>query len=397
VWKWEALTPDEILHSPTLENIYAILQQRLAQRPPNGALPEGVPITKEQVDTVCDRRGRIGRIKFTPRDVMGTAASGSREHFRVTYNRGYAEFWITGKYTTSLLTPIFKARVPDWQLILAARASRDVMNVIEIGTLTEWEPEQDLSQDDREINTPSRFVEERGRCTIIRKDRDFLRLLDHQAAMQREIRVGIGLREDGRVTDMWFMVQRTPAQSIEEYGAHIMRHLMAGLQALSPEWAWPLFRSAPQEYHIRVTVRNDEVALWYLSQIWVEDDSTPAAHQPVTKEWIVYPGVDCFITPVAGVNEGLAAAERIFGNGVVGERVQNPENPAGYITRVTDGNMDIPMVWLTQAQWHRPREVQEQVNRRIAEISSTAEPLNAKTADFLADFNKEEGWPSRLA
>jgi hypothetical protein len=33
--------------------------------------------------------------------------------------------------------------------------------------------------------------------------------------------------------------------------------------------------------------------------------------------------------------------------------------------------------------------VQEQVNRRIAEISSRVGPLNAKTADFLADFNKE--------
>jgi hypothetical protein len=180
---WEALTPDEIPYPPTLENIYAVLQQRLAQRSPNRALAEWVPITKEQVDTECDKRGRIWRIKFTPRDVMGTAASGSQEHVRVTSNRGYRESGITGKYTAGLPTRIFKARVPDWQPILAARASRDVMNVIDIGTLTEWEPEQDLSQDNREINMPSRIVEEKGRGTIIRKDRDFLRLLDNQAAM----------------------------------------------------------------------------------------------------------------------------------------------------------------------------------------------------------------------
>jgi hypothetical protein len=75
---WEALTPDEIPHPPTLEDIYAVLQQRLSQRSPNGAFPEGVPIMKEQMDTECDRPGRIGRIKFTPRDVMGTAVSGSQ-------------------------------------------------------------------------------------------------------------------------------------------------------------------------------------------------------------------------------------------------------------------------------------------------------------------------------
>jgi hypothetical protein len=111
---------------------------------------------------------------------------------------------------------------------------------------------------------------------------------------------------------------------------------------------------------------------------------------PSTKEWIVYPGVECFITPVAGVNEGLGEAERIFGNTVVGERIRNPENPWGFITRVAESEANLPVPMRTQAQWHRPRKVQEQVNRRIAEISSRIEPLNAKIADFRAEFNKEE-------
>jgi hypothetical protein len=34
--------------------------------------------------------------------------------------------------------------------------------------------------------------------------------------------------------------------------------------------------------------------------------------------------------------------------------------------------------------------VQEQINRRIAEMRSRVEPLNARIADFLADFDKEE-------
>jgi hypothetical protein len=94
-----------------------------------------------------------------------------------------------------------------------------------------------------------------------------------------------------------------------------------------------------------VTVTSDEVEPWYLSQILAEDDSNPAAYQPAPKEWI-----GGFITQLSGANEGLAAAERIFGNRVVGEPVQHPENRGGYITAATDGNTDRPICWRTQAQ-----------------------------------------------
>jgi hypothetical protein len=188
---WEIFKPDEIPSPTTLENVYAALTQRLAQRSPGGTLPEGMPTTMEQVNAECSRQGWTGKIKFTPREVMGTAVSGSQEHFRVKYNRGFVEFGVTGKYTIGLLTQIFKARVPAWNMILEARASRDAMNVIEIRALTEWEPGQDLSQDNREVITPARIVEERGRGTVIRNEEDLQRLLDYQTAMQREIKVGI--------------------------------------------------------------------------------------------------------------------------------------------------------------------------------------------------------------
>jgi hypothetical protein len=55
--------------------------------------------------------------------------------------------------------------------------------------------------------------------------------------MQREIKVGIGLCENGRMTDMWFRIQAQAAQTIEECGAHFVGHIMTALQALSPEWA----------------------------------------------------------------------------------------------------------------------------------------------------------------
>jgi hypothetical protein len=166
---------------------------------------------------------------------MGTAVSGSQELFRVKYNRSFVEFGVTGKYTIGLLTQIFKARVPAWHMILQARASRDVMNVIERRALAEWEPGQELSQDSREVITPARIVEERERGTVIRNEEDFRRLLDYQAVMQREIKVGIGLCENGRMTDMCFRIQAQVAQTTEEHGAHFIWHIMTCLQALSPE------------------------------------------------------------------------------------------------------------------------------------------------------------------
>jgi hypothetical protein len=44
-----------------------------------------------------------------------------------------------------------------------------------------------------------RIIEERGRGTDIKKGSDLQHTLDHQAAMQREIKVGVGLCENGRV------------------------------------------------------------------------------------------------------------------------------------------------------------------------------------------------------
>jgi hypothetical protein len=42
------------------------------------------------------------------------------------------------------------------------------------------------------------------------------------------------------------------------------------------------------------------------------------------------------------------------------------------------------------AIWEGPRKTQEQFNRRIADISGRVEPLNAKFADFLDQYNKEK-------
>jgi hypothetical protein len=53
--------------------------------------------------------------------------------------------------------------------------------------------------------------------------------------MQREIRVGVGLCENGRMMAMWFRVQIQAARTVEEYGAPFVGYVIGALRALSPE------------------------------------------------------------------------------------------------------------------------------------------------------------------
>jgi hypothetical protein len=130
----QKFTPAEIPQPPTLTNIYATLQHRLTERAPSGALPEGIPLACQNLNTECDRKGRTGRIRFTPRDVMGTELNGSEETFRIKYVKGFCEFGVTGTYTVNFLTLIIKWLIPDWSIILDAREGRDITNVIEFAT-----------------------------------------------------------------------------------------------------------------------------------------------------------------------------------------------------------------------------------------------------------------------
>jgi hypothetical protein len=67
-----------------------------------------MPVRFVTVDTTCFRRGRFDNAKFTPSKMMGT----------------------------TMLILIFKELVPDWPVILEFKANMDVLNAIEIPTLT---------------------------------------------------------------------------------------------------------------------------------------------------------------------------------------------------------------------------------------------------------------------
>jgi hypothetical protein len=70
----------------------------------------------------------------------------------------------------------------------------------------------------------------------------------------------MGLWDVSRLTYMWFVVPVARAQSGEEYD------------------------SAPREYHIVVKIRNDEIEMRYLPQVWADSESVPAAYKLVPKE-----------------------------------------------------------------------------------------------------------------
>jgi hypothetical protein len=109
-----------------------------------------MPARFQNVEAICERKGRFGKVKFTPTNVMGTAISGRQEVFR------------SGRRTMAILTLIFKSLIPDWPVIIGFSTSMDVSNVVELSAVASWEPEQDLSQDAREIELPPRIVEEMG-------------------------------------------------------------------------------------------------------------------------------------------------------------------------------------------------------------------------------------------
>jgi hypothetical protein len=90
-----------------------------------------MPLVYQDFDTDCDRKGRFGRIRFIPQDVMGTTISGSEEVFRIRYIKGLCEFSLTGTYTMRLLTLSFKTLAADWQIIVAPNASRDATTIVE--------------------------------------------------------------------------------------------------------------------------------------------------------------------------------------------------------------------------------------------------------------------------
>jgi hypothetical protein len=118
--------------------------------------------------------------------------------------------------------------------------------------------------------------------------------------------------------------------------------------------------------------------------------TTPEAYRSISKDWVACAGVDCFATSPFEPNDRLQIAPGIFGPNVEGERVPNPENLGGYLTSARRRDQEFMDIQRTLARWEWPKKTQEQFSRRISDISGRVGPLNAKLADFLAQYSTEE-------
>jgi hypothetical protein len=135
---------------------------------------------------------------------------------------------------------------------------------------------------------------------------------------------------------------------------------------------------------------DNELEMWYTSQERFDDNTLPVAYQVLPKEWVSLPGFETFIAPTYENNLGANIVSHICRATIEGTRAPNPENPDGFITTARIQGEPVPDVVRSLAIWEGPRKLQEQFNRRLADISSMIEPVQAKFPEFLGKFSCDE-------
>jgi hypothetical protein len=265
-----------------------------------------------------------------------------------------------------------------------------VSNVIEMPTLTRREPEQDLSHDAREINLPVRIVEDRGRGVFIKKCSVLKHILDHRAQLDKPVKLGLSVRDEGRTCEFWFTVAIPAAPTLEEYEQNMINFLQGRIQVYSPTWAGPLLVNSSRDYIAIAKDVNGSIEIWYTPAEWFSDDMLPIAYRAVPKEWIAFQDIEAFIAPIYDFKDGSGHLDILFGRQVSGCRRPNPENPGGYVTTCAGPGVVIPNIPGSLMDWDNPMQLQEQVNRRLHEISSIVEPAKAKFPKFLGHFTTSE-------
>jgi hypothetical protein len=126
-----------------------------------------------------------------------------------------------------------------------------------------------------------------------------------------------------------------------------------------------------------------------MPQQWFGDNTLPVAYQALPKEWATMPGLEIFIAPIFKPKRCVEVIQHIFGATIDGVRVPNPENPDGYVVTANIRGESPPEVVRSLAIWEGVRQLQEQFNRRLANISSMVEPVQAKFHEFFGNFVRD--------
>jgi hypothetical protein len=81
---------------------------------------------------------------------------------------------------------------------------------------------------------------------------------------------------------------------------------------------------------------------------WFSDDVLPVAFRDV----------ELFIAPIYDLSPGIGHLETVFGRTLSGARMENRENPGGFVTKCAGGDVEIPDIKRTRAVWDNPRKFQ---------------------------------------
>jgi hypothetical protein len=84
----------------------------------------------------------------------------------------------------------------------------------------------------------------------------------------------------------------------------------------------------------------------------------------------------------------------LSGRDLSGQRVAHPENPGRFVTKCAGGDVLIPNVERTLAVWANPKQIQEQINRRLCEISSMVDPVKARSGTSWVSSRRKKCWSS---
>jgi hypothetical protein len=84
-----------------------------------------------------------------------------------------------------------------------------------------------------------------------------------------------------------------------EHEEYFLAELTDQLVEYSPDWAVQILARVEHEYDLIAKTANDTMEFWYIPVLWASGRILPIAYQSIPKEWISYPGAECFIAPLS--------------------------------------------------------------------------------------------------
>jgi hypothetical protein len=168
-----------------------------------------------------------------------------------------------------------------------------------------------MSHDTAELIPPTRTMEKRGRGIFIKKTENLQRVLAHYAAVEHQIKHGVGLKDGERWYELWFMAPITAAAAIAEYETFQIAYMQDCILEFSPEWATRILENSSQIYQFVAKIPSDVFEIWHIPQNSFGDNTIPVAYQAFPKEWVTLPELEIFIAPTFEAKGGVEVIQHL--------------------------------------------------------------------------------------